>query len=167
MIAVPVLTYLYGQKAQHIVLGFPLLMLVAAYLTYEGVTADRPLLIKHLIELTPAQARYVLTGFALIIAGAAFAILIGFLSNRKRQPSIMLDGEAITAPKSIWSKADVRIKFTEIERAGLQSIKKQKLLKIFHPGGTLTIPATMLPDEGEFDDLVNQLASRMEISRPS
>ncbi|PCJ67723.1 MAG: hypothetical protein COA58_00890 [Bacteroidetes bacterium] len=145
--------YTYKPKTTTFIFPILFFLICAVVLGKLALQNKEVLLINGILELNVSQATtfyWVLFTFSvLLILSGSFALLKGFMSFRE----IVVTGKQISAPKSGISSKIIHIEFHNISNIDVIEINRQKMLKIIHSEGTLTIPKNMLSGRGEFDEL--------------
>ncbi len=126
-----------------------------------AITNDKGLILNRVFEFSPQGATifyWVITGLSLVF------VLVGLLALAKSvttKREIVISETSLTSPKSIYSKIDVTVNFSDITNVTLQTIQKTKILNIEYLGGKLSIPNSMLPNKQAFEELVSLLQTRV------
>lgn len=76
---------------------------------------------------------------------------------------ILLDDDAISAPKGTLTSKTETILFTEIKDVKVYEIKRTRFLEVQHNHGRLTIHGSMLGSRYDFDKLAGTLRERVRI----
>lgn len=133
----------------------------ALILANVALNNDRGLVLNRIFEFSTQGAAL----FYWCLTGAAgiFVILgvIGVIFGLTSKNEIILTENKITAPKSGISKKLISINYSDIKDLSVQSVHKQKFLNIFHQGGKLTIPQSMLPNKQAFEELIALLSAKV------
>ena len=96
----------------------------------------------------------------LFVSGIFAAFLVSFMLNNLGKRCIILTEEAITTPKD-----GLRLKKVTIPYQQLKSVQKltrpQSSILIKYEGGWLTIPEFMLPNKADFEQIYQNLQSKL------
>ncbi|MCP4134253.1 MAG: hypothetical protein GY754_24985 [bacterium] len=125
----------------------------ALIIGHNAMTNDRGLILNGILEFSENGATifyWTLTVISvLIVFIAIFAVIKGIISKLE----IIISETAISLPKNGFSRKIITINFSHITDVSIQSVQKQKFLTIIHSAGKLSIPGSMLPQKGSFDEL--------------
>ena len=64
-------------------------------------------------------------------------------------------------PRGGFARQVTTVRLADVTSTDVQTIQRQRLLNIHHPGGKLTIAQSMLPSRAVFDELCTTLAQRL------
>lgn len=136
-----------------------------AVLGYQAFYNDKGLVINHLIHFSVKEATvfyWLLTFLSLPFIG------IGLLLLWRRwwdKPEILLTDRSISAPKKGISKQLVTIFYQEVTEILVEQIQGHYFLKILTDKQKLTISTLMLGNKSEFQNLVDELEKRIQLSK--
>lgn len=154
------LRYDYKPKAWGMALAGFFFVGCGVILGKTALENHRGLVLNGIIQLDTGDATifyWVLTAAcALAVAAALFGIVDAFGAAQE----VVLDETSITVPKGMFGRVPVTVRFTHITDVRIMEVNSQKMLMIHHPGGTLTLPHSMLPTREDFDELADALGAR-------
>ena len=73
---------------------------------------------------------------------------------------LVLGDTGMTVPASPWSREERTIAYKDIRWLGEHEMYRQRMVTVDHPGGSLTISASMLPSGQAYDAIVERLRAR-------
>ena len=73
---------------------------------------------------------------------------------------LVLGATGLTVPASAWSHAEKTIAYGDIRWLGESKMYGQRMVTIDHPGGSLTIAASMLPKGDGYDTILRRLRAK-------
>lgn len=129
----------------------------AAFMGAKAAGNDRGLILNGILELSPAGATifyWVISALCLAFVALAAVMAVVRLMIPQR---ITLSEKSITVPRSRWSSEEVVIPYATISECNLSEVSGQRFVKIVHPGGTVTLTASMLPRNEDFDEICSAL----------
>jgi hypothetical protein len=156
------LEFPYRPNVKRVLLAILFFGACAAVMARAAVTNDRGLILNGLITLSEHGA----TIFYGCVAGASALFVVagawGLLAGRNTQGFVRLTPSEISAPRNGFAKEPTVIRLGDIQGLRVQTIQRQRLITIRHPGGSLSIAQSMLPGAAAFDELREALAARLE-----
>lgn len=164
--AVETLRFRYRPQPGRTLLVGAFFALCAIVLVHMARTNDRGMVINHIIELDPAWARGVLWALAACAVAFVLVALVSIASALGQERWIVLDKHAVTAPPFGFSKKQRRIAFADVADLRLRQVHRQRFVEIVGSDGRkLSVPASMLSSQAEFDRLLDELARRCDVGR--
>jgi hypothetical protein len=148
----------YRPRWSAIIWGALFFGAAAAWFCVKALHNDRGLILNGIIRLSPANATifyWVMSGLGAGFVVAAVLLVGVRLMNPQR---IMLTDDSLTLPRSRWSSQEQHILLREIGGVQLTEVYGQRFAYILHPGGKATIAASMLPNDADFDELLQALS---------
>jgi hypothetical protein len=146
--------YAYRPKWTTIVLASLFFGAGALFFAAMAKDNDRGLIINGIIELSPGGARifyWALAALSVGLVAAASTMAMVRLTLRQR---IAVGTTCITVPRSRWSSEEIAVPFAEIIRLSTSDVSGQRFLKVVYRGGKFKLVASMLPSEGDFDEIL-------------
>lgn len=156
------LEFPYRPNAKTMLLAILFFGACAAVMAREAVTNDRGLILNGIITFSEHGA----TIFYGCVAGAAALFVVagawGLLAGRNTRRFVRLTPGELWAPRNGFAKEPTVIRLRDIQGVRVQTIQRQRLITIQHPGGSLSIAQSMLPGAAAFDQLCAALSARLE-----
>ena len=102
------------------------------------------------------------------ISAAVVAVAIPlFIMGLVSKSVLTLTATDLAAPRSVFSRRLTVIRLSDIKQIVVQTVQKQRFLKVYHSGGDLNIAQSMLPSPSAFDDIHAALLARSRGARAS
>jgi hypothetical protein len=154
--------YQYKPKWSMVFLVGSFFGLGTALFAYLAITNDRGLIINGLIRLSPYGARLfywilAVLSFAFVLAAAFMAFVR--LTNIQR---IAVTQDGMLFPARRWTKRESHVSFTSMTAFERLEIQDQAFLHVYASGQRYTVVRDMLPDQGDFDEIVSILKAKIE-----
>jgi hypothetical protein len=162
---VQTLQYPYKPKPWVVLLAAAFFGAIALFMSQEALTNDRGLILNGLIELSVRGATIFYWCIAAI--GAAFvAIAVPmFIVGLVSKTVLTVTATDLAAPRSAFSKRATVIRLADIKQIVVQTVQKQRFMKVHHSGGNLSIAQSMLPSAAAFDEIHAALHARSRGAR--
>lgn len=135
------------------------------FMAHQAATNDRGLVIDALIHLGRDSATLFYWGVAAVSGIFVLLGLATLAAGLSTTRVITLTEEGITAPRSVFARGLSTIRFSEVRNLALRQVRQQRFLSIRHGAGTLSIPASSLPDGATFDQLCALVSDRVRAVR--
>jgi hypothetical protein len=123
----------------------------AAFMAYLAIMEDRRVIVLWTVAGLCA-------GFVLLAAVLAAVRLL----LRQR---IVITGQALIVPAGRLTRAERAIPYAAIRDLSLTAVGRERFLAIAHEGGKLTLAASLLPHNEDFDTVCGIIAERVAASR--
>lgn len=155
------LEYPYRPSTKMMLLAILFFGACAAMMARAAITNDRGLIIDGIITLSEHGAVVfywcVAAVSALFVAAGAW----GLVAGRGQPKFVRLTPAELSAPRNGFAKEPTVIRLSDIQGVSVQTIQRQRLITIRHPGGSLSIAQSMLPGAAAFDELIGALQARL------
>jgi len=155
------LVYPYRPNPRSMILPILFFGACAAIGVVAARTNDAGLIIGGLITLSVRGA----TIFYWCLAAASLLFVLagvwGIVAGRNSQGLVRLTPAEISAPRTMRAREPTVVRLSEIQGLAMGQIQGRLLLTIRHPGGSLSIAESMLPN-GAFDVLCRTLRARLD-----
>lgn len=159
------LQYSYKPKPWRVLLGAAFFAAIAVFMSNEALTNDRGLILNGLIELSVRGASifyWTVAAVGSVFVAAAIPLFIAGLVSRS---VITVTVTELAAPRTALSRHVIVIRLSDIKQVAVQTVQKQRFLKVHHCGGNLSIAQSMLPSATAFDELHAVLLDRSRAAR--
>jgi hypothetical protein len=91
--------------------------------------------------------------FAAVSFGFIFYCVLLAILRLIRPQRIVFTPAAITLPKSRWSSAEIAVPYLAITDLSFSQANGQRLLRVTHAGGKITISSWFLPTDEQFEQV--------------
>ena len=132
----------------------------AVILFRKAQTNDRGLVLNGIIHFEPAGATVFYWCLVALSLGFVLFAILGLARSRGAAREVVLDDRTLSAPRNGLSGTIVTVPLATITRLQISEISGQRFLNVFHVGGRLSIPASMLPSRGDLDLLAQEIDRR-------
>lgn len=156
-----VLSYPYKPKPWLMLLVMAFFSACAAMLGHRAITNDRGLILNGILSMGDQGATVFYTILALLSIGFVVIGALGVWSGLRSTRSAQLTQDAVSCPKSGFSKTIITVPYGDITALETSEVQKQVFLHVHHSGGKLTIARQMFPSNDQFETFATQLADRV------
>lgn len=147
----------YKPRLKGTLLGMAFFAACAAIMASAAIGNDRGLIIDGIIRLETRGA----TIFYWSVAGISAAFVPLFIAMLVVRLTIdarlTLSPTELSAPRSAFARENTVVRRADIAGVSLETVQKQRFLKVHHAGGTLTILNSCLPSDAAFDEVCEAL----------
>ena len=161
------LQYPYKPRPWFVLLGAAFFGAIAWFMSKEALTNDRGLILNGLIELSVRGATIFYWSMAAIGATFVAVAIPLFILGLVGKSVLTLTATDLAAPHSVFSRRSTVIRLSDIKQIVVQTVQKQRFLKVYHSSGDLSIAQSMLPSRSAFDDIHAALVARSRGARAS
>ncbi len=162
----PKLVYPYRPRVLPMLFASLFFAVCGVGLAFEAKSNEQGLIIDGLIRLDPGQATifyWVLSvTSAVFVVGGLWALVRAFTSRHE----LVLDDTTFSVPKSGYSDTIVTTRYADVLSMARQQIRNQRFL-VIQAKSKVTITSLMLPGREVFEEVCQQLESRVGEARRS